>query len=1434
MINMKKGSKRAIRVLIFALIIVLGTTLIPVQDFDMADEASAATTYSYTRTKFIKGDGDITSKFKLKRHGGMVGLCAQGGPMSASSGKATTRKLNNTGNLVKLAYYYGHLKKYTNGANGCDLARAFHYARFKTAYHQSAAKSRRMIEAVRNVKVPDNFVAYLCKPTNGYQEFLAWKLLPETTLILTKKSSDEIAMTTGEYSFKGITYSIYKEQSESSGVLAEMVCGKGGITDSISLPPGTYYIREKAGNEFFKWSDRWHKIILESGKVNKLTVSDEPETGDLTFNKVVTGASDGSAEGFRFTLTCRDNPALTYNAQSGKDGIVTFSDIYLGTYILTEKLTPGQISDGYSSLTGQIEVDIDKGGNSLPASATPYKNYKEPPPQGLIITKRTEDRSEPGGFTFRITCEENGFDERATTDKKGVIRYTGIEAGNYTVTEILTDAQKKIYRKPAAVTKSVSGEGVTVFEFENRLRTTPVQVEKSSVDGYADGIEFTLTGTDVTGKETSLRDVTIDGKCDFGGVNLLPGDYVIEETGFNAEKYTTDKPLNDRGNPVASFKITGSESGTKKVEFENLPYCVKLKKTECLEDGSPSGEPLADASYTLYEAGAGVDTGLEEPIGNFTTDENGEFIAYLAKGDYELVEEIPPAGYVEKEDVISFSIDEENPQVKITDTNRRSYGQVYLEKSNVDEEPVPGTEFTLFDDAECTEAAQDYKGNRLVSETDDYGRIWFDGLKWGTYYLKETKPTRGYFESDEVREINIGSGEGGTSAEFRIVNEQKPGTVILEKQGDTEDNLLDGAVFNLCRTDGTLVAGGLVTGSGEWGEGRIVVKNLPWGGYYFQETTAPAGYRINSEPVRFSVNSLTGGETQQVVAVNKPEQTEVVATKKVLANTLHFDHGTPTFIFELTGTTVDGEEKKYRQPVTFSGTYAEAHTDTDGYISASATFSGLKAGSYNLSEVQVIRYEPGTITAVTNGQADNKTKTVHFENLGDDAVGLATFTNNKSNWSGYSDTENFTNMVKEQRMLTAIVADYEGPEILEGNSYFSRDCLKVHAIYDDGTSRVLDDDEYELLNGDGTQLLQISRVAGRYTGIVRYSENGLARNGTFDYRVSPASRVTVTFNTMGGTELRTLEVFKWDSLDDYAAEKRRAVWLINGTGVEKYRFADWYITEELRSSDLFPVTEPISEDITLYAKWEDKHISDFTWAEISEISTLSTEPVSDIFGECFNAVRTDLATDGSLMQATLDKHTKAFTFGGHTCHAIIAGFNQDSTEGLSSITFMVYEKVDSGVMNDSRDDNPAGWADSRMRIRLNSSVYDSLPVSLRNVIKPVVKKSAALNGGLWEINETEDRLWLPSQVELYGAYGYEMVGGGPAESIFFPGTEFGRLRSMAGEGEIYPLFAGAVPDGLNLIERVHARGYGYWTRSLNVGTGREFCIVTGGGGADVE
>lgn len=1437
--KMKNESMRTIRVLIFALVITLGVTLITVPFFDMTEEADAATTYSYMRIKFIKGGGDITSKFKLKRHGGMVGLCAQGGPMSASSGKVRTKKLNNTGNLAKLAYYYGHQKKYTDGANGCDLARAFNYARFKTAYRQSAAKSKRMIERARGAEVPDNFVAYLCYPTNGYQEFVAWKLLPNTSLILTKKSSDEMAMTTGEYSFEGIKYKVYKEQKESADVVAELVCGEGGITDSVSLPPGTYYLKEEVGNEYFKRSGRWHKAVLESGKVNNITVTDEPETGSLTFNKEIRGASDGTSEGFKFTLTCKENPELTYDAESGEGGRVTFGNLYLGTYVLTENLTAAQISDGYSSVTGQVEVDIGKGGNSLPASAIPYINYKEPPPQGLVIVKRTEDGSAPGGFTFRIVCEENGFDERAVTDEKGIISYTDLEAGSYTVTEVLNDSQKSVYRQPAGVTKSVRDEELTVFEFENKVRRTPVQVIKKAADGNVDGIEFMLTGTDTMGKEISFRDITVDGKCDFGGVRLMPGDYAIEETGFDDKKYMSATPLNDRGNPVKSFKIKGDENGIKTVEFENVPYCVKLTKTEILEDGSPSGEPLADASYTLYEADAGTDNQAKEPLGNFTTDVNGEFVAYLAKGDYELIEEIPPAGYRESKDIIAFSIDEDNSKVEIADTNRRSYGQVYIEKSNADEEPIPGTEFTLYADRACLEIARDYEGNRLVSETDDYGRVWFDGLIWGTYYLKETKPTRGYFGSDEVREINIGSGESGISTEFRIVNEQKPGTVILEKQGDADDILLDGAVFNLYRTDGTLVAGDLVTGSGDWDRGCIVIENLPWGGYYFEEQSSPDGYRISSEPVRFAVNSLTGGKTQQVVAVNKPEQTEVIATKKIHASTLHFDHGTPTFIFELTGTTVDGEKKKYRQPVTFSKSYAEEHTDEDGYISASATFSGLKAGDYDLKEMEVIRYEPGTITAVINGQADNESKIVHFENLGDDTVGLATFTNNKINWSGYSDTENFTNIVKNRRLLTAIVADYGGAEILEGNSYFDRSCLKVHAVYDDGTSRVLGNDEYELLNADRTELSQVSRVAGIYTAIVKYNENGLTRIGTFDYRVSAAAKITVTFNTMGGSQLRALEVFRWDSLDDYAADRRTPVWHVEGTTVGKYEFADWYTTEGLKASELFPVTEPISEDITLYAKWEDKHISDFTWAEISEISLSSTEPVSDVFGECFNAVRMDLASDGSLMRATLEKHTKSFTFRGQTCHAVIAGFNKDETEGLSSITFMVYENVGLGVMNDSREDNFAGWAGCKMRDKLNSSIYASLSPALKKVIKPVVKKSVTLSGGvsggkLWEIVETEDRLWLPSQVELYGVYGYENVGGRPTAGAHFPGTEYGRLRSVAGEGEIYPLFAGAVPDGLNFIERVHNRGYGYWTRSLNGETGREFCIVAGGGGADVE
>ena len=42
-------------------------------------------------------------------------------------------------------------------------------------------------------------------------------------------------------------------------------------------------------------------------------------------------------------------------------------------------------------------------------------------------------------------------------------------------------------------------------------------------------------------------------------------------------------------------------------------------------------------------------------------------------------------------------------------------------------------------------------------------------------------------------------------------------------------------------------------------EGKITVKGLAPGTYYFEEIKAPTGYILNSEPVEFTIEKTTNG-----------------------------------------------------------------------------------------------------------------------------------------------------------------------------------------------------------------------------------------------------------------------------------------------------------------------------------------------------------------------------------------------------------------------------------------------------------------------------------------------------------------------------------------------------------------------------------------------
>ena len=103
-------------------------------------------------------------------------------------------------------------------------------------------------------------------------------------------------------------------------------------------------------------------------------------------------------------------------------------------------------------------------------------------------------------------------------------------------------------------------------------------------------------------------------------------------------------------------------------------------------------------------------------------------------------------------------------------------------------------------------------------------------------------------------------------------------------------------------------------------------------------------------------------KNHDISATFKPtEDNKIILTKKVSKDDVNMSNGTPTAIFEVSGTDLNGNKHKYQKTVTLSD-----ETLKDGYYIASVTFDNLVAGNYTAIEIDTSRYELGSIVAGEN------------------------------------------------------------------------------------------------------------------------------------------------------------------------------------------------------------------------------------------------------------------------------------------------------------------------------------------------------------------------------------------------------------------------------------------------------------------------------------
>lgn len=168
--------------------------------------------------------------------------------------------------------------------------------------------------------------------------------------------------------------------------------------------------------------------------------------------------------------------------------------------------------------------------------------------------------------------------------------------------------------------------------------------------------------------------------------------------------------------------------------------------------------------------------------------------------------------------------------------------------------------------------------------------------------------------------------------------------------------------------------------------------------------------------------------------------------------------------------------------------------------------------------------------------------------------------------------------------------------------------------------------------------------------------------------------------------------------------------------------------------------------------------------------------------------------------------SKTVNIGGTNYEVQIIGFNHDDkvSGGKAAYSFQLVDCLNQTQQMNTSNTNTGGWNGSAMRGRM-STYKSQLPAALRNVIKTVKKKSGTGGGSSSGTQQTNDDLFLLSEIEIFGTTTY----------------------SVAGEGNQYEYYAA----GNSTIKKVNGSADYWWERSPSGGATNGFCGVSSDGNA---
>lgn len=495
---------------------------------------------------------------------------------------------------------------------------------------------------------------------------------------------------------------------------------------------------------------------------------------------------------------------------------------------------------------------------------------------------------------------------------KGDIDVTGLPEGDYEWREISTADGYMISSKKAI---TVTADKTAKTEFINKASAPDkgkITIHKRDAETRADleGAKFEVA---------AAEDIYVgNGYCIYPKGTVIDtittgADGIAETTKalYKGYSYTVTEIEAPKGysisdEPTQTIKLVEQQAEFV-VDFENEQNTIPFEITKT---DISTGELIPDCTFEILNEN-------KEQVITGTTDENGIAHFQLAIGKYFYREISAPDIYEIDDTPYPFEITENDDIVKAEMTNKKKSGSIKVTKTTTGNLNIEGIKFF------ATGISDTNKDLKFEVTTNENGVAMFDKLVIGKYVITEDGSTvpAAYLVADD-QEVTV---EYNTTAEVKVTNEEKTGSIKVQKRTEGQRNV-EGITFYLKGTSDSGREINIPATTDK--DGVAVFENVPVGTYMVieDEETVPYGYLVADEKKVTVIYS----ETVDAEIINN-EQTGTIKVHKRTEGDLNISGIT----FYLKGTSDTGREINI-----------PAETDKDGI----AKFENVPIGTYKVIE----------------------------------------------------------------------------------------------------------------------------------------------------------------------------------------------------------------------------------------------------------------------------------------------------------------------------------------------------------------------------------------------------------------------------------------------------------------------------------------------------